>query len=124
MAGVKLDGAGAAKMRTLEDALGTLQTIHGMVERMAIDVKNNRGVGVTPGQIKRTAGPMQGQLKGQFGVIADQVTAMVLSMGRGGGEQAKVRMLREYVGQIRTALDMAQTKVKERHAVAIEVSPD
>ena len=124
MAGVKLDGAGAAKMRTLEDALGTLQTIHGQVERMAIDVKNNRGVGVTPGQIKRTAGPMQGQLKGQFGVIADQVTAMVLSMGRGGGEQAKVRMLREYVGQIRTALDMAQTKVKEHHAVAIEVSPD
>ena len=124
MAGVKLDGAGAAKMRTLEDALATLQTIHGQVERMAIDVKNNRGTGVTPGQIKRTAGPMQGQLKGQFGVIADQVTAMVLSMGRGGGEQAKVRMLREYVGQIRTALDMAQTKVKERHAVAIEVSPD
>lgn len=124
MGGIKLDGAGAAKMRTLEDALSTLQTIHGQVERMAIDVKNNRGVGVTPGQIKRTAGPMQGQLKGQFGVIADQVTAMVLSMGRGGGEQAKVRMLREYVGQIRTALDMAATKVKENHAVEIEVSPD
>jgi len=124
MGGTKLDGAGAAKMKTLEDALSTLQTIHGQVERMAIDVKNNRGVGVTPGQIKRTAGPMQGQLKGQFGVIADHVTAMVLSMGRGGGEQAKVRMLREYVGQIRTALEMAATKVKENHAVNIEVAPD
>lgn len=124
MAGVKLDGAGAAKMSTLENARSTLQTIHGQVERMAIDVKNNRGAGVTPGQIKRTAGPMQGQLKGQFGVIADQVTAMVLSMGRGGGDVAKVRVLREYVGQIRTALDMAATKVKERHAVSIEISPD
>jgi hypothetical protein len=124
MAGTKLDGAGAAKMKTLEDSLTTLQTIHGMVERMAIDVKNQRGVGVIPGQIKRIATPMQGQLKGQFGLIADSVTAMMLSMGRGGGEQAKVRSLREYVAQIRTALEISATKVKEQHAVDIEVSPD
>ena len=35
MAGVKLDGAGAQKMKTIEEALKTLQTMHGMVERMA-----------------------------------------------------------------------------------------
>ncbi len=124
MAGVKLDGAGAAKMKTLEDALATLQSIHGMVERMAVDVKNQRGVGVIPGQIKRIATPLQGQLKGQFGLIADQVTAMVLSMGRGGGEQAKVRGLREHVAQIRQALEINAAKVKSDHAVDIEISPD
>jgi hypothetical protein len=124
MAGVKLDGAGAQKMKTLEEALSTIQTIHGHVERMAIDVKNQRGAGVIPQQIKRIATPLQGQLKGQFGMIADQVSAMILAAGRGGGEQTKVRAMREYVGQIRQALDIMCAKVKEQHAVAIEVSPD
>lgn len=124
MAGVKLDGAGAQKMKTLEEALATMQTIHGHVERMAIDVKNQRGAGVIPQQIKRIATPLQGQLKGQFGLIADQVSAMILAAGRGGGEQTKVRALREFVGQIRQALEISATKVKEQHAVPIEVSPD
>lgn len=124
MAGSKLDGAGTQKMKTLEEAQITLQKIHAIVERMALDVKNQRGVGLTVGQVKRTAVPLQGQLKGQFGIIADQVTAMVLSMGRGGGEQGKVRVLRESVAQLRTAMEMAASKVKKEHAVDIEISPD
>ncbi len=124
MAGVKLDGAGAAKMKTLEEALTTLQSLHGMVERMAVEVKNQKGVGVIPQQIKRLATPLQGQLKGQFGLIADQVSAMILASGRGGGDQLKVRALREYVAQIRTALEISQAKVKEQHAVPIETAGD
>lgn len=124
MAGSKLDGAGTQKMKTLEEAQLTLQKIHAIVERMALDVKNQRGVGLTVGQVKRTAAPLQGQLKGQFGIIADQVTAMVLSMGRGGGEQGKVRVLRESVAQLRTAMEMAASRVKKEHAVEIEISPD
>jgi hypothetical protein len=124
MAGVKLDGAGTQKMKTLVDALTTLQTIHGHVERMAIEVKNQKSVGVIPQQIKRIATPLQGQLKGQFGLIADQVSGMILATGRGGGEQLKVRALREYVGQLRQALEIAQAKVKEQHSVAIETSDD
>lgn len=122
MAGVKLDGAGAQKMKTLEEALSTIQTIHGHVERMAIDVKNQKGAGVIPQQIKRIATPLQGQLKGQFGLIADQVSGMILVAGRGGGDQLKVRAMRECVGQIRQALEIAQTKVKEQHAVPIETA--
>jgi hypothetical protein len=124
MAGTKLDGAGAQKMKTLEEALTTLQTIHGHVERMAIEVKNQRGVGIIPQQIKRIATPLQGQLKGQFGMIADQVSGMILAAGRGGGEQLKVRALREYVGQLRQAIEIMQAKVKEQHSVAIESSGD
>ncbi len=124
MAGVKLDGAGAAKMKTLEEALTTIQSIHGMVERMAVEVKSQKGAGIIPQQIKRIAAPLQGQLKGQFGLIADQVAGMILATGRGGGEQTKVRALREYVAQIRTALEISQAKVKDQHAVPIEVSPD
>jgi len=124
MAGVKLDGAGAQKMKTLEEAMSTMQTIHGHVERMAIDIKNQRGAGIIPSQIKRIATPLQGQLKGQFGMISDQVSAMIIGSSRGGGEQNRLRVLREYVGQIRQALGFAQTKVKKDHSVAIETSDD
>jgi hypothetical protein len=124
MGGVKLDGAGVQKMKTIEAALITLQSIHGMVERMAIDVKAQKLGSTVPNQVKRVAGPLQGQLKGQFGLIADQVTGMILATGRGGGDQTKLRAMREYVAQIRTALEIAANKVKEQHAVAIEVSPD
>lgn len=120
---MKLDGAGVQKMKTIEQALATMQTIHGHVERLAIDVKNQRGAGIIPAQIKRIAVPLQGQLKGQFGMIADQVTAMILGSTRGGGgDQQKVRVLREYVGQIRQALDIAATRVKKDHAVEIETA--
>lgn len=122
MAGVKLDGAGTQKMKTLEEALLTLQKIHGLVERMALEVKNQRAVGVLPSQIKRIASPLQGQLKGQFGMIADQMSGMILATGRAGGDALKVRALREYVGQVRTALEISVTKVKEKHAQVIETA--
>ncbi|MBX7118898.1 MAG: hypothetical protein K1X31_07865 [Gemmatimonadaceae bacterium] len=124
MAGVKLDGAGTQKMKTIEAALVTLQSIHGMVERMAVEMKTNKGAGVIPQQIKRIATPLQGQLKGQFGLIADQVSAMILAAGRGGSDQMRLRSMREFVAQIRTALEIAAAKVKDQHAVPIEISPD
>lgn len=125
MGGTKLDGAGTQKMKTLEDALVTIQTIHGMIERAALEAKAQKPVGVIPQQIKRIAVPLQGQLKGQFGLIADQVAAFILSTTRGGGgDQAKVRSMREGIAMIRTAVELNVNKVKEQHAVAIEVSPD
>jgi hypothetical protein len=124
MAATKLDGAGAQKMKTIEEALIALQTIHGMVERMAIEVKKQGTVGILPQQIKRSAAMLQGQLKGQFGVIADQFAAMVLASGRGGSDVVRLRTLREHVAQIRTALEIASSKVKEQHSVDIEMTGD
>lgn len=124
MAATKLDGAGTQKMKTIEEALVSLQTLHGMVERMAIEVKKQGSVGILPQQIKRNAATLQGQLKGQFGVIADQFAAMVLASGRGGSETVRVRTLREHVAQIRTALEIAANKVKEQHSVEIEMTED
>ena len=124
MAAIKLDGAGASKMKTLEEGLVSLQTIHGMVERMAMEVQNQKGVGVIPMQLKRIAAPLVGQLKGQFGMISDQISTMLLVAGRGGGEQVKVRAYREHVAQIRTAMEMAKNKVKKDHGVEIELAPE
>ena len=117
MAGTKLDGAGMAKMHTLEDALALVQTLHGIVERMAIAVRAQQTTAQFGMQIRRQGTPLVGMLKGQFGMISDQVSAMVLVAGRGGSEQMKVRALRESVAQIRTALELAQNRVKAQHAV-------
>jgi hypothetical protein len=124
MASTKLDGAGAQKMKTLEEALVTLQSIHGMVERMAIELNNKKTLGVMPMQLKRMAAPLVGQLKGQFGMIADQLSTMLLVAGRGGGDQVKLRAYREHVAQIRTAIEMAAKKVKHDHSVDIEIAPE
>ena len=124
MAATKLDGAGTQKMKTIEEALMGLQAIHGMVERMGIEVKKKGSVGILPQQIKRNAATLQGQLKGQFGLIADQFAGMVLATGRGGGDAVRLRVLREYVAQIRTALEIAASKVKENHSVDIEMASD
>lgn len=111
----QLDGAGMAKMKTLEEALARLQHVHSLVERMAVALKTKAGIGVMGQQVKRAAVPLVGQLKGQFGMISDQVAGMILIAGRGGSEQMKVRALRESVAQIRTALELMQNKVKEQH---------
>ncbi len=111
-------------MKTIEEALLTVQKLHGLVERTAIEVKNQRAAGVLPQQVKRLATPLQGQLKGQFGMIADQVSGLILATGRGGGDQLKVRAMREYVAQIRQALEITANKVKEQHAVPVEGAPD
>jgi len=124
MASTKLDGAGTQKMKTIEEALMALQSIHGMVERMAIEVKKQGSVGIIPQQIKRAAGMLQGHLKGQFGLIADQFAAMVLVSSRGGSDVVRLRTLREHVAQIRTALEIAAHKVKEQHSVDIEMAGD
>src|SRR5512140_176963 len=124
MASTKLDGAGAQKMKTLEEALITLQQIHGLVERMAMEMKNKKPIGVMPMQLKRMAAPLVGQLKGQFGMIADQVSTMILVAGRGGGDLVKVRTYREHVAQIRQSIDSAQKRVKVEHSVDISLAPE
>ena len=55
-------------------------------------------------------------------MIADLMSGMILATGRAGGDALKVRALREYVGQVRTALEISATKVKEKHAQVIETA--
>jgi hypothetical protein len=115
-----LDGAGHAKMETLDEATAQLQRIHGIVERMAVAVRTQQDTAQFGAQLRRAGSPLVGLLKGQFGLIADQVSAMLLIATRGGGEQNKVRALRESVAQLRTQLEIAVARTKEKHAVAEE----
>jgi hypothetical protein len=116
MAGVKLDGAGVQKMKTLEEATTQVQRIHGLVETYALALKRNQPTMNYGMQIKRALPPLVGLLKGQFGLISDQVAALNLIVSRGSNEQTRVRVLREGVGAIRQALDIAAVRVKDHHA--------
>jgi len=118
--GPNLDGAGHAKMETLEEASGQVQRLHGIVERMAIAVRSQQNTVQFGLQIRRAGSPLVGLLKGQFGMISDQVSAMMLIATRGGGDQAKLRSLREAVAQLRIQLEIAIAKTKEKHAIAEE----
>jgi hypothetical protein len=124
MAGTKLDGAGTAKMGTLDDALTQLQRLHGLVEQLAMALKRNQNTSMYGMQIRRAATPLVGLLKPQFGMISDQVVALNLVAGRGGNEQVKVRSLREAVAAVRTQLELAMSKVKDLHTVEIETGGD
>lgn len=120
MAGIKLDGAGVQKMKTLEEATIQLQKLHGIVEQYALAMKQNKPTSLYGMQVKRALTPLVGMLKPQFGLIADQVAAMNLVAGRGGAETAKVRMLREGIGSLRQALEIAVVRVKATHEVKDE----
>lgn len=115
--GPKLDGAGTAKMTTLNDSLAQLQRVHGVVEKMAMEVRNMRPVGPMGLQFKRVAQPLAATLKAQFGLLSDQVIGMILIATRGGGDGPKVRALREGVAQLRQALEIQVNLVKAKHTV-------
>jgi hypothetical protein len=117
MAGPKLDGAGNVKIVTIHEAQAILQRCHGLVELMAMDVKGSRPITGGIAQLKRAATPLIGKLKGQFGMISDVVVAMLLASSRaGGGDQTKVRTMREFIAAIRQQLEIAEKQVLEKRA--------
>ncbi len=115
MAGLKLDGAGLAKMNALEEASVQLQRVHGAVEQWALAIKRNQPATLYSMQIKRQLPTLAALLKAQFGMISDQVTAMNLVASRGGAEAPKIRALREGIAQVRVALEIAVAQTKDKH---------
>lgn len=116
-AGPKLDGAGIQKMKTIDEATMQVQRLHGVVETYALALKRKQPTQLFSQQIKRQITPLVGMLKPQFGLIADQVAAMNLVAGRGGNEMTKLRILREGIGSLKQALEIAAVRVKENHMV-------
>ena len=120
MAGLRLDGAGQAKMKTLDDAMGILLRVNGLVEQYALQIKRNQSGSTFLTNIKRQLPTLSEMLKAQFGMISDQVMATSLSSSRGASEQMRVRSLREGVAQIKTALEIAIAQVKDKHSLEDE----
>jgi len=117
MPGQKLDGAGTAKLKTLEEALSQLQTVHGKVETFAMELKRGGNAGTLVMQLRRLIPMLVGLLKPQFGMIADQAAALNLVVGRGGSDQTRLRALREGVATLRQAIELSAKRVEQQHTV-------
>ena len=120
MAGLRLDGAGQAKMKTLDDAMNILLRVNGLVEQYALQIKRNQSGATFLTNIRRQLPTLSEMLKAQFGMIADQVMQTNLASTRGASEQMRVRALREGVAQVKTALEIAVAHVKEKHNLDAE----
>jgi hypothetical protein len=117
MAGLRLDGAGQAKMSTLDDSVTVHQRIHGLVEQYALSVKQNKPAGHVLQNIKRQVPTLAAKLKGQFGMISDLVTSINMQMTRGSSEQMRVRTMREGMAAIKVQLEIAITQTIAKHEV-------
>jgi hypothetical protein len=115
MAGLRLDGAGQAKMKTLDDAMNVLLRVNGLVEQYALQIKRNQSGSTFLTTLRRQLPTLSEMLKAQFGMIADQVMQTNLASSRGASEQIRVRALREGVAQVKAALEIAIAHVKEKH---------
>ncbi len=119
MAKPTVDGPGQAKLQQLDSAKSIVQTVHGVVEQYALAIKNSSPTTSYPQQIKRTATPLVGLLRSQFQLLADLASDLILNATRGGGaDQAKVRMLRERVGQLKSGIELAVTSTVAKHSTA------
>jgi hypothetical protein len=121
MAGRKLDGAGTAKMNTLDDAVLLHQRIHGLVETYALSVKQNKPAGSIMQNLKRQMPALAGKLKGQFGMISDLVTSVNMQMTRGSSEQMRVRVMRDGVAAIKAQLDIAFAQTLAKHEIRDDI---
>lgn len=117
MAGLILDSAGSIKMKVLEDALALVQRINGLVETYALTVKRNQPTGSIAQSIKRQLPTLAANLKNQFGMISDQVTATYMASTRGASEANRVRALREGMAIIKQGIEIAMAQTKDKHAV-------
>jgi hypothetical protein len=120
MGRTQLTGVGTQLMHTLEDAATHVQRLHGIVEKMAMAHKLQQPTAPFGQQLRRAATPLVGMLKVQYSVLADQVSGLILIATRGGNEQRKISALREGVGQLRSAIEIAMNKVFEQHAMETE----
>jgi|SRR4051812_44630596 hypothetical protein len=124
MPGLKLDGAGTAKMVTLEDCVVIHQRIHTLVEQYALAVKANQPASHLMMNLKRQMPMLAGKLKGQFGMISDLVTATNMSMTRGASDQVRVRAMREGVAAVKVQLEIALAQTIAKHEMKEDAKGD
>jgi len=90
-----------------------------MVEKYAIAVRTVQPTTSYGQQIKRAATPLVGLLRSQFQLLADISSDLILVATRGGGaDAARLRMLRERVGQLKSGIELAVTSTQNKHAVS------
>ena len=109
-------------MATLEEAAKIAQRLHGLVEQAAAVAHRGDPIASYSQQVRRAGAPLVSLLKAQFGMVSSHVAQMMIIAARTGSDKVRVRALREGVAQLKMQLDVAETRVRENHAVKEEVS--
>jgi hypothetical protein len=117
MAQIRIDAAGANKLKVLDDGVLLLQRINGIVEQYALALKRNQPASVYVQNVRRQLPTLAENLRSHFGSIADIAISVNLAASRGASEVMRLRVLREGVAQIRQAMDIAVIQTKAKHAV-------
>jgi len=117
MTQIKIDTAGAIKLKVLDDGVLLLQRINGIVEQYALALKRNQPASVYVQNVRRQLPTLAENLRSHFGSIADIAVSVNLASSRGASEVMRLRVLREGVAQIRQAMDIAVIQTKAKHAV-------
>jgi hypothetical protein len=117
MAGPRLDGAGQARMSTLEDAVALHQRLHGLVEQYALSVKRNQPAMHVMMNLKRQMPALATKLKGQFGMISDLVTSVNMQMTRGSSDVMRVRQMRDGIAAIKVQLEISIAQTITKHEI-------
>ncbi len=95
-----------AKLTTLEGFAQKAQRLYGMIEQFAAD---RSGGEVLTSAIKRAVGQLKREfLASGYDSMAQLAGAMEIAAGRGTNQQAKVRILREGVGSLKSQLEIEQ----------------
>ena len=80
-------------------------------------LKRNQATNVWVMNLRRQLPTLAANLKNQFGMISDIVTSVNLAASRGASEAVRLRAVREGIGQVKQALEIAITQTKDKHKV-------
>lgn len=113
----KLSAGAQQELEVIGQARRKLDRVYGLIEQFA--VAKGPGQDQMASMISRAALEMGRALLQQgLGVMADQANQLGMLARRGGGPNMKLRGMRDYVAQMRPALERAEKAVYEKDAAA------
>lgn len=105
-----LTAADRQKLAQLDTFGGKVQHVHGLVERLAVNVAEDERWSQL---LRRALTQLKMELMGAgFDAMAQQCGALEMAARRGGSRVTKVRILREGVGSLRQQIEVEQRAVR------------
>jgi len=112
----KLSAGAQQDMEVIAQARRKLERLHNLTEQYAV-AKAGSSQDSVASLISRASLELgRSLLQVGLGVLADQANQMGMLARRGGGPQAKLRGMRDYVAQMRPGLDRAERGILTKDA--------
>jgi hypothetical protein len=112
----KLSAGAQGDLEVITQARRKLERLHSLTEQFAL-AKAGSSQDSVASLISRASLELgRSLLQVGLGVLADQANQMGMLARRGGGPQAKLRGMRDYVAQMRPGLDRAEKSIMSKDA--------